>query len=99
MPIKRLVRSAAFDPEQIEEIVHAYEDVLAELNLADRNDPATELVASKVLECAVAGEIDRQSLRKRALAAFKAGPVAPPLVCDSHNEVALEDGHKNKVSS
>ena len=53
--------------------------LLAEYNAA-LDEIATELVASKVLECAVAGEIDRQSLRERALAAFKAGPVAPRLI-------------------
>jgi hypothetical protein len=45
--------------------------VLAQLHLADRTDPATELVAKQVLECAKAGEIERQRLRDCALAAFK----------------------------
>jgi len=69
----------AFGPEQIEEIVSAFEGVLAELNLTDRNDPATELVARKILECAVTGEIDRHRLRERALAAFKATPSSAPI--------------------
>src|SRR6478736_234962 len=80
IPIRRLVRSVAFGPAQIREIVYVDEDALAELDLTDRSDPATELVAHKVLECAVAGEIDRKSLRERTLAAFKADAVSTPLV-------------------
>ena len=79
MPIKRLISSIAFGPEQIREIVSAYEDVLAELDLTDRTDPTAELVAKKILESAATGEIDRQSLRQRTLAAFNAPSISPSL--------------------
>jgi hypothetical protein len=70
MPIDRLLQSTAFSPEEIREILYAYEGVLAQLHLADRTDPATELVAKQVLECAKDGTIERQRLRDCALAAF-----------------------------
>jgi hypothetical protein len=71
MPINRLLAKTAFDAEETREIVHAYERVLAVLNLADRTDPATEMVASQVLKCAADGEIDRHRLYDCALAAIR----------------------------
>lgn len=71
MPINRLLAKTAFDPEEMREIVHAYESVLLALNLTDRTDPATDLVASCVLKCAGAGEIDRRRIHDCALTALK----------------------------
>ena len=42
MPITRLLAKSTFDPEQLREIVYAYESVLASLNLTDRTDPLTD---------------------------------------------------------
>jgi len=71
MPINRLLQSTSFGPDERREIVCAYEGVLADLHLVDRTDPATELIAKKILECARAGEIERQRLRDCTLAAFR----------------------------
>jgi hypothetical protein len=72
MPINRLLSKTTYDPEQMREIVYAYESVLASLNLTDRSDPATELVASHVLKCAGSGEpIDRHRLHDCTLAALR----------------------------
>ena len=71
MPINRLLAKTAFDAEETAEIIHAYERVLAFLNLTDRTDPATEMVASQVLRCATEGEIQRQRLYDCALAAIR----------------------------
>jgi hypothetical protein len=71
MPIYRLLQSASYDPEQIKVIVHAYESVLADLDLTNRADPMTEMVAKKVLECARFGKIDHETLRKLTLEEFK----------------------------
>jgi hypothetical protein len=71
MPINRLLNKTTFDPEQMREIVYAYESVLASLNLTDRSDPATELVASQVLKCAGLGQIERNRLHNCALAALR----------------------------
>lgn len=52
------------------EMVAAFESVLASLRLTDRTDPITELVAKKIIECAQTGEYDRTKLRDCALAAI-----------------------------
>lgn len=71
MPISRLLARTAFDAEETREIIYAYESVLALLNLTDRTDPATEMVASQILKCAGDGAIDRQRLHDCAIAAIR----------------------------
>ena len=70
MPISRLLQTSMFNPEQIQELVSAYESALASLNLTDRTDPLTELVAKAIMECAKTGELDRAKLRDCALGAI-----------------------------
>ena len=67
MPIIRLLQYEAFGPEDIKVISAAYEDVLVNLELVDRTDPLTEIVAKKVIEFAQTGERDRGRLRDGAL--------------------------------
>ena len=57
MPINRLLAKTTFNPEEMQEIVQAYEAVLVSLNLHDRSDPATNMIASQVLKCAGSGEM------------------------------------------
>ncbi|MEJ0076416.1 MAG: hypothetical protein WDO17_13370 [Alphaproteobacteria bacterium] len=71
MPINRLLAQTAFDAEETAEIIHAYESVLAFLNLTDRTDPATEMVALQVLKCAADGEVHRERLYNCAVAAIR----------------------------
>ena len=66
MPIARLISKATFTPEQMREMIYAYEGVLTSLNLTDRTDPICELVAKQIIACAT-GEFDRASLRDRTL--------------------------------
>lgn len=54
MPIYRLFKDWAFEPEQCRAMALAYEDVLADLGL-DRVDPSCELVAMKIIELAKQG--------------------------------------------
>jgi hypothetical protein len=70
MPINRMLQHSTFNPDQVRELVHAYESVLVSLNLTDRTDPATELIARAILECATAGELDRAKLHDCALQAL-----------------------------
>jgi hypothetical protein len=70
MPINRLLAKTAFDAEETREIIYAYESLLTFLNLTDRSDPATEMVASQILRCATEGVIDRHRLYACALAAI-----------------------------
>ena len=72
MPITRLLQTSMFNPDQIRELVAAYESALASLNLTNRTDPVTEMVAKAIIECAKTGELDRAKLRDCALAAVKA---------------------------
>lgn len=69
MPIYRLFKDWAFEPEQCRVMALAYEDVLADLGL-DRVDPSCELVAMKIIELAKQGVGDQQQLRALALAAL-----------------------------
>jgi len=70
MPITRLLRTSTFNPDQVRELIYAYESVLDSLSLKDRTDPITELIAKKIIECAKDGEFDRVKLRDCALAAI-----------------------------
>jgi hypothetical protein len=71
MPINRLLSKTTFDPEEMREIVYAYESVLASLKLTDRSDPATDLVASQILKCAGSGEIERHRIHDCTMAALR----------------------------
>jgi hypothetical protein len=48
-------------------MAQAYESALMTLQLSDRQDPFTEIVAKKILEVAELGERDPNRLRDRAL--------------------------------
>jgi hypothetical protein len=69
MPIKGMLRESAFNPEQISELVSAFESVLADLHLVDRTDPVTELIAKIIIDCAKTGEFDRVKLHDCAIEA------------------------------
>jgi hypothetical protein len=58
-----------FNPRQIAEMVAAFESTLAALNLIDRTDPVTELIAKAIIDCAKQGEVDRVKLRDCAIEA------------------------------
>jgi hypothetical protein len=74
MTISRLLQQSAFGPEAIALMVAAYEDCLRVLNLADRSDPLTEMVAKKIIEVAQTGERDPERIRRRALADMEIPP-------------------------
>ena len=67
MPIVRLLERGEFSPEDIKVMTAAFEDTLAALQLIDRLDPLTEMVARKIIECAQTGERDPIRLRDCAL--------------------------------
>jgi hypothetical protein len=50
MAIYRLLRNSPFGPEEIAVLTDAYEATLRKLNLVDRNDPITEMIARKIIE-------------------------------------------------
>jgi hypothetical protein len=67
MPIYRLLRDHAFGPEEIKILGDAFEDALRTLRLVNRDDPATEIVAKKIIELAQRGERDPARLREAAV--------------------------------
>ena len=67
MAIYRHFSEASFQPVDIECMGAAYEAALVVLQLVDRHDPITELVASKIIAIFRTGERDRNKLCERAL--------------------------------
>ena len=57
MPIRPFLNGAAFEPEAIRNMSVVFESVCAELGLSDKDDPATRLVASKIIEFARSGKL------------------------------------------
>ncbi len=77
MAIDRMIRESVFEPAAIECMTTAYEHALKVLQLTNRDDPITELIARKIIEIADAGESDPCRLCRRALTALKClGPDA-----------------------
>jgi hypothetical protein len=70
MPIYRLLQNSAFEPEHLSAMATAFEQALADLNLVDRSDPLTEVIARKVIEIAQCGERDPIRLCEQTVAAF-----------------------------
>jgi hypothetical protein len=50
MPIDRLLKESKLPPDDIERLSQAYTFTLRKLNLVDRNDPVTEIVARKIIK-------------------------------------------------
>jgi hypothetical protein len=67
-------KTEAFDPEAIHIIVTAFEDVLRELRLTDRNSPAVEVVAKRFIAFAHQGEKDAANLRDLVLNSIRKLP-------------------------
>jgi hypothetical protein len=67
MTMRRLLKESSFDPDEIERMLQAYEAALTLLNLKDREDPVTDLVASKIIQLYKADERDPARLCARAL--------------------------------
>jgi hypothetical protein len=71
MPIRPFLASQDFDPETINKMSAALESVCAELGLKMVDDPATRLVAQKIIELARRGLKDVPTLRAMALEQLK----------------------------
>ncbi len=72
MAIHRLLQNAAFDPEHVDLMVGAFQDVCRELKLSVRDDALCELIARAVFECAQKGVRDPHELRRCARDALQA---------------------------
>ena len=67
MAIYRLLNDHVFGPDEIKVLTTAYEEVLRTLRLENRADPATEMIAKKIIELARRGERDPVRLREHAI--------------------------------
>src|SRR5258707_15035412 len=67
VPIRRLLENHVFGPEEITVLTTPFEDTLRALPLADRADPATEIIATQIIELAQQGERAPVRLRERAI--------------------------------
>jgi len=65
--IYRLLQEKGYSPEQATVLTQAYEFVLASLELSDRADPITELIAKKIDEIFAAGERNVLNIHDRAI--------------------------------
>jgi hypothetical protein len=70
MAIYRLLRDGEFEPRAVAAMASAYEDLLRDLQLVDRADPFTEIVANKVIEVAQLGVHNSAEIRQRVLIAL-----------------------------
>jgi hypothetical protein len=71
MPIRKILDGQAFDPETIQGMSEALAGACRALGLVDRDDPATRLVAAKIIALARAGERDPKRLEGGALQALR----------------------------
>jgi hypothetical protein len=58
MVIHRALQDSTFEPEDIEQLSTAYEDALRALELPDRDDPITQIIAQRIIEAAKTGVRD-----------------------------------------
>jgi hypothetical protein len=71
MPIRLLLEhDHSFGPDEITNIVSAFEDALRSLQLTNREDPVTPMVAKIIFEAAKNGELDPIALRNLAVDKF-----------------------------
>ena len=70
-----LLDGFAFGPEEIRYVAKAYDDALSALGLANRDDPATRLLAKKIIEIARTGERDPIKIRRRAIERLRSSRV------------------------
>jgi hypothetical protein len=70
MPINRLLARSSLGPEEIRLLNEAYEQTLRALNLVDRNDPLTEIVAKKIIEISQTITNDPAQISKLAIKAL-----------------------------
>jgi hypothetical protein len=68
--IYRLLREAAFGPEEITRVVTAYETALKRLGLTDRQDPVTELIANQIIQEARNGATEPKQIAAAAIKAL-----------------------------
>jgi hypothetical protein len=67
MSVSLFVREAVFDPEIIKVMAGAFEELLGDLEVADRNDPFAQVIAKEVLRAARLGVRDVAEMHQQVL--------------------------------
>ena len=70
MAIHRLIAIGTFGPDEIKAMVAAYESALTDLQMIDRDDPLTELIAKSIVNATATGIRDPERIKERALNAL-----------------------------
>jgi hypothetical protein len=70
MAIYKLIANGSFGPDEIEVMKSAYEAALIEVDVIDRDDPITELIAKSIVNVTATGERDPRQVMERALNAL-----------------------------
>jgi len=82
VPLQRLVRlvkeddGGIFGPEDIAVMATAFDRLLADLKLVDRNDPIVTMLAKLVIEIVRNGERNPERIRQQVLGARRFQPPA-----------------------
>ena len=84
MGVSPFVRQAVFDPEIIQVMTGAYEELLDDLEIADRNDPFTEVIAKEVLKAARLGVQDVAEMHRQVLCALRNAVSVQPEVAPTN---------------
>jgi hypothetical protein len=90
MPITPFLRNRGFDQAAIQNLSTVFVAVCCRLGLADRSDPATELVASKIIELAQRGVRDSETLREMTLQDFNVIEANPTVNRSGYQEDLCE---------
>jgi hypothetical protein len=72
MAIYPLLQNSTMGPEEIAVLAEAYELTLKKLDLVDRSDPITQIVAKKIIEMGQRGVRDPEQLSSLALKELRA---------------------------
>ncbi|MGP0089107.1 MAG: hypothetical protein ACLPKB_03995 [Xanthobacteraceae bacterium] len=65
--IYRLLENHVLGPELVNVMTMAYEDVLDVLQLPDRDDPLADIIARRIVELALSGQIDPKCIPDQVL--------------------------------
>jgi hypothetical protein len=68
--IYRLIACGSFGDVEVAAMVAAYESALTELQLSNRSDPITEIIARAIFHVTATGEREPETIRERALHAL-----------------------------
>ena len=70
MAIYRLIANGSFGTDEIKVMTAAYEGALVDLNVANRHDPITDLIAKAIVNVTATGERDPILVKERAINAL-----------------------------